>query len=305
METNPNDIYAGLSGFVLSPERAELGNGVVISQTYAHLMAPFLMAFAPAAPGKAHPTPWKSAQGGLAMDIFAELFVPVSCQPDPLDQLNTVWWIAALLRLRGTTSVFVPVISSERFASIPAIKQEPVLRPMEIHTSRLCPDSSRSLPSIGDTEPEWVRQHWQEGVLLLRNEDFSMAFQAVDFSIWNSSPALALVSVWGALERLFSPSHQELSFRVSANIAAYLEAPGRERYQCFKHVKSLYDHRSKAAHGDGKSEAMPYVESFAIARRVLTRMIETRHVPNKEEIEARMFGDELGVTEPNTGTSTN
>lgn len=305
MDPNLHDIYAGLSGFVLGPERVELGHGVVISRTYAHFMAPFLMAFAPAAPGKAHPTPWKSAQGGFGIDIFAELYVPVGCNPDPLDQLNTVWWIAALLRLKATTAVFVPVISSERIASIPAIKQEPILRPMEIYTSRLYPDPSKTLSCIGDTELEWVRQHWQDGSLLLTNEDFSFAFQAIDFSIWNSNPALALVSVWGALERLFSPSHQELSFRVSANIAAYLEAPGRERYKYFKHVRSLYDHRSKAAHGDGKSEVVPYVESFAVARRVLTKMIEARHVPNKKELEARMFGDELGITEPNAGTSKN
>ncbi len=257
MDPNPHDIYAGLSGFVLGPDRAELGSGVVISRTYAHFMAPFLMAFAPAAPGKAHPTPWKSAQGGFGIDILAELFVPGNCEPAPLDQLNAVWWIAALLRLKSTTAVSVPVISSERFASIPVIKQEPILRPMEIYTSRLYPDRSRSLPTIGSAELEWVRQHWQDSTLLLNNNDFSVAFQAIDFSIWNSNPALALVSVWGGLERLFSPSSQELSFRVSANIAAYLEAPGRERYKCFKHVRSLYDHRSKAAHGDGKSEIQP------------------------------------------------
>lgn len=300
MDTGLHDIYAGLSGFALGPERAELGQGVVISRTYAHFMAPFLMAFAPAAPGRAHPTPWKSAQGGFGIDIFAELFVPVSCNPDPLDQLNTVWWIAALLRLKATTAVFVPVISSERFASISAIKQEPILRPMEIHTSRLYSDPRETLSSIGNAELEWVRQNWYDGALLLNNEDFSFAFQAVDFSIWNSNPALALVSVWGALERLFSSSHQELSFRVSANIAAYLDDPGRERYKCFKHVKSLYDHHSKAAHGDGKSEAVPYVDSFAIARRVLLRMIEAKHVPNKKELEARIFGDELGITESNS-----
>jgi hypothetical protein len=60
---------------------------------------------------------------------------------------------------------------------------------------------------------------------------------------------LGLVAVWGALERLFSPSHVELSFRVSANIAAYLELPGRGRYACFKKIKGLYEIRSKAAHG--------------------------------------------------------
>ncbi len=297
MDDNLHDIYAGLSGFVLGTERADLGHGVVISQTYAHFMAPFLMAFAPATPGKAHPTPWKSARGGFGIDILAELFVPVDCKPGPLDQLNTVWWIVALLRLKATTAVFVPVISSERFLSIPTIKQEPILRPMEIYTSRLYPDASIPLPMIGDDELEWTRLNWHDACRLLENKDFNVAFQAVDFSIWNSSTAPALLSVWGALERLFSASSQELSFRVSVNIAAFLEPPGRERYKCFKHVKSLYNHRPRAAHGDSNSELTPYAETFAIARRVLLRMIETRHVPRKKELEARVFGDDVEVME--------
>jgi hypothetical protein len=109
---------------------------------------------------------------------------------------------------------------------------------------------------------------------------------------------MALVAVWGGLERLFSTSNQELSFRVSANIASYLEPPGRERYKCFKQVKSLYDHRSKAAHGDAKPNMDPYVDAFAVARRVLLRMIETQHVPNKKELEAKLFGEESGIVEP-------
>jgi hypothetical protein len=301
MDLNLIDLYAGMSGFALEPERFELGQGAVISQTYAHFMAPFMMAFAPALPGKPHPTPWKSARGGFGIDIFAELYLPATCKLEYIDRLNSVWWISALLRLKGTTNVFVPILSSERFASIPAIKEEPILWPIEIHTSRLFPDRSDDLPKIGAAELEWVAEVWQGASALLTNEDFSFALQAVDFSIWNSNPALALLSVWGALERLFSPSKQELSFRVSANIASFLEPPGRERYNCFKGIKTLYDHRSKAAHGDGKSGMAPYAESFAIARRALIKMIDARYVPAKKDLDSLLFGNELGVTAENPG----
>ncbi len=299
MNPNVQDLYAGLSGLVLVPERYELGQGVTISQTYAHFMAPFLMAFAPAAEGKHHPAPWKSAKGGYAVDITAELFLPATYSLEHLDRLNTVWWIAALLRLKATALVFVPVISSERFGAIPAIEQEPELWPQEIYMHRLLPERELN-PRLGIPELEWLKAHWQDASVLLANEDFSIAIQAVDLSIWGTNPALALVAVWGALERLFSSSNQELSFRVSANIAAYLESPGRERYKCFKEVKALYDHRSKAAHGEGKADITPYVETFAIARRALLKMVETRHVPGKKELEARLFNDEIGIT---NGTS--
>ena len=56
----------------------------------------------------------------------------------------------------------------------------------------------------------------------LFSNDFSAAFMQFDFSAHSSSLPLGLVALWGALERLFATNEQELSFRVSANIAAYL-----------------------------------------------------------------------------------
>ncbi len=294
MNPNLHDLYAGLSNVVLVPERFDLGDGAVVSQTYAHFMAPFLMAFTPASPGKPHPAPWKAAKGGISIDITAELFLPATCNIEDLDRINTIWWIVALLRLRSTVMLFTPVISSERFSSISTIQEEPELWPMEIHMRRLTPDL-RQTTRVGVSELEWVKSHWRDGSRLMANEDFSFAIQAVDMSMWGSNPDLALVGVWGALEKLFSASKQELSFRVSANIASYLESPGRERYKCFKQVKSLYDHRSKAAHGDGKADMGPYVETLGIARRALLKMIEMRHVPQKKELEAHLFGDEVGI----------
>ena len=57
-----------------------------------------------------------------------------------------------------------------------------------------------------------------------------------------------MVSPWGALEALFSPSTSELKFRVSSLIAAYFEVPGVERVKCQREVAKLYDKRSTAAH---------------------------------------------------------
>lgn len=147
-------------------------------------------------------------------------------------------------------------------------------------------------------ELEWLRNNWEEASRLLANEDFANAIQVVDSSIWGRNPSPALVSVWRALERLFSFYNQELSLRVSANIASYLEPSRRERYKCFKQVKALYDRRSKAAHGSdnmGSTDSDPYVDTFAVARRVLLKMIQDRHVPKKKELEASLFGDAIGI----------
>lgn len=295
MHPNSIDLYAGLYGLTLVPDTFDLGRGVAVSRTYAHLMAPFMMAFAPAPPGKHHPAPWKPAKGGIYIDITTELYVPATTSIPQLDRMNLIWWIVALMRLHMTTSISVPILSSERFSSIPAIQQEPHLWPMEIHTPRIFPEGS-DVRIVSVVELEWLRENWYETAVLLGREDFSLAVQAIDSSVWNHSPALALVAVWGALERLFSPSTSELRFRVSASIAAYLEPPGRERYAAFRKIKGLYDSRSKAAHGSGDRDLKPYAESYEIARRVLLKMIEARHVPNKEELEANLFGDPIGIT---------
>jgi hypothetical protein len=243
MNPELTDLYAGLSGISLVPTTFDLGHGIQISQTYAHFMAPFLMAFKPPSPGKPHPAPWKSASGGLAIGIAAELSLPLSYRPGDLDRLNTIWWIVALLRLKVGASVFVPVVSSERFAGIPSISEEPELLPIEIHLNRLVPYGGTD-PRLGTDDLEWLKSHWEPGSQLLKNEDFSTAFISVDSCLWNSNPALALVMIWGALERLFSTSHQELSFRVSANLATFLEVPGSDRLTCLKRVKSLLVHNS-------------------------------------------------------------
>jgi hypothetical protein len=299
MNPNLSNLCAGLSDVVVEPKHFELGQGVTISQTYAHLMAPFLMAFAPAPPGKPHPAPWKPAKGGFSIDISAELFVPETCALEHLDRLNTVWWIVALLRIKATAEIFVPIVSTEHFGSIPASAEEPEFWPMEIFTHRLMPlDVPRHRVSV--EELEWLKANWHEASVLLANEDFSFAFQAIDQSVFGSNPALALVSVWSALERLFSPSHQELSFRVSANIATYLEPPGRERYKCFLRTKKLYDHRSQAAHGSGAKGIGPYAETYAIARRAILKMVEMRHVPPRRELDAELFGDDIRIAGENT-----
>jgi hypothetical protein len=289
-EPDSSDLYGGLSGLTLESDRFHLGHGVVISVTYAHLMSHFVMAFAPAPPGKHHPGPWKSATGGsMEIDVTAELFVPKTCNCQTLDNLNLIWWIVALLRLKAATSIYVPVLSSHSFSAIPSIKDQPVLSTMEVRGLPLRAEEQVN-PRVGVPELEWIKSHWEPASALLSDDDFQTAFRAIDFSKWHPNPQLGLLALWGALERLFSPSALELRFRVSANIASYLENWGEARQTLFKRIAKLYDQRSAAAHGTGDYDIVPYQETYAIARRVILRMIEARHVPSRAEQEATLFG---------------
>src|SRR5689334_10693193 len=114
MSLDATNLYGGISGVQIKPERFDLGEGIAISQTYAHFMAPFLMAFAPAAPGKPHPAPWRAAKGGIGVDITAEIYLPFNFQANyGLDRLNTIWLLTALLRLKVSSGIFAPVVSNE------------------------------------------------------------------------------------------------------------------------------------------------------------------------------------------------
>lgn len=102
--------------------------------------------------------------------------------------------------------------------------------------------------------------------------------------------ALILVSLWGALEAIFSPSTSELRFRVSALIAAYLNPPGPKRLFDQREIANLYDKRSAAAHGKRKHQGDDVLRTFELLRRVLIAIIRDGKIPTKAELEERLFG---------------
>lgn len=71
-------VFAGLAGVTLDVPEVTLGYGVKLTSTYAHLMAPFMMAFSPAPKGSHHPAPWVAVKGGLGFDMTVQIEVPPS-----------------------------------------------------------------------------------------------------------------------------------------------------------------------------------------------------------------------------------
>jgi len=254
-------------------------------------MAPYLVAFSPAEPGKPHPAPWKPVKGDLSFDVYAQLYIPKDLRIERwFDRINTIWWFLALIRLNGYTFARVPVVGILPFSEIPNSINEPIFWPVEMNSERLNPSES-AIIQLDLSVLEWVNKYWLTAGMLMRDyESFSIAFQAVDQCIWNNSPALALVNVWGGLEKIFSPSNQELRFRISTAIAAYLEPPGENRLNLFYTIRKLYDARSRAAHGTASDEKKAFTDTYNLLRRVLIKIIEENKVPQKEEIEKLIFG---------------
>lgn len=291
MSLKDAEFYGGLAGAELPVESYDFGQGITLSKIYAYLMAPFMMAFGRPEPRKPHPAPWRAAKGGLGFDILAQIHVPRDFAPPQwFDRLNTIWWFVALLRFRASPYLTVPVVASGSFAKGVKDDEEIHFWPMEVEQRLLLIEKDAS-HEITEEALNWIKRHWwNAGRLMHHSAEFNLLFQACAQCIFARQPTLALLSLWGGLEGVFSPAKTELRFRISVNIAAYLEAPGAGRLELQRKVAKLYDARSQAAHGGSDLPKTALSDTYALTKRVITRMIESNRVPTRENLDAALFG---------------
>jgi hypothetical protein len=292
MNLETESIYAGIAGIQIEPESYDLGNGVVISKTFAHLMSPFMIAFSPPkAPGLPHPTPWKAIHGGMGTDFRVQLFVPTTFSPSKFfDRLNTIWCISALIRLKFCSDLCVATITTKPFSQLPSDDTSAEIHPAEFFVNRFSLQVDRK-EKLNEGDLEWIKGNWlRAGQLMCANKTFYSAFHAVDSSASIANPGLGLILIWGALEALFAKSKTELSFRTSAAISSYLEHPGTARHALHKKLTKLYNARSAAAHGSDENVWESYTDTYAIVRRAMLKMIENNHVPSLDELDLALFG---------------
>lgn len=272
----------------------DLGSGVRLERTFAHLMSVNVMAFAPAKEGQHHPGPWKAAKGGFGYDISVAIQVPTgSTLPCSLQPRDVIWLIAALVRLAKCPYLMVPVISSHPFGAITDSPGEPTLEPFETEMRLLRPTEKRY--AVLDSELlTWVSRVWSPTAdLMKRDSRFDSAFRAFDLCTVRGRTSSSLLMVWGALEQLFAPSAAELRYRVASNIAAYLNPPGEKRLQAFREILDLYNHRSTAAHTSKDVDLAALLGSYVIMRNALVRMVDEQHVPDQKELERAIFSPGL------------
>ena len=287
--TDNIDLFGGLAGVELEPDSFDFGNGMKLRRTYVSLTSLFMMKFQPEPPGGDDSGPRRWVSGGYILYVSAELHVPIGFNsPSGHDRLNVIWWVTTLIRLRACSAARLPLVSESPFIRVAAFDRTPKVFAMEVYPWSVEENPEKRLDSV---DLEWVRDRLGPGGRLTRaNTDLYFAVLAFNRSLEVGSAPLGTVEVWGALERLFSPTHAELTFRVSANIAAFLEVPGVGRLALFKRVAKLYGARSKAAHGAGDESVDAFRESWALLRRVLVRILDDDRVPSRDDLERALFG---------------
>ncbi|WP_143850933.1 HEPN domain-containing protein [Brucella thiophenivorans] len=263
-----------------------------MESTFAHLMSPMMLAFAKPLNGGPHPGPWKATSGGSSHDITAQISIPLTGDNDRVEALRLGATIVSLMRLRCDPAITMVAFSSLPFDSLKNLPDTtaPVV-PLEVYP-RFIPlmnaGGEKASQTIG-----WVKSHFETAIeLRSKHQEFRVASAALDAAQFIQNDALALISLWGALEALFSPSTSELKFRVSALIAAYLHKPGIARLEAQRNIAKLYDKRSSAAHGKPRHVQDDLVASFILLRSCIMKMILEREVPTKEKLERLLFGDE-------------
>lgn len=289
-EKNPvaGDLYGGVADVILSTEPFDFGQGVTIAPTKAHLMRPYLMTFE--RPDSSFPA-MNSARGSFGFDLVAEIHVPADYETEgSFDKANTIWWLAALLRLKATPKLRVPVLSDRSFSNIlgsPPSSFWPV--DGEADRVRMIIDSDAN-HTISLEDLEWIKQNWRDaGRLMRQSQEFNVAMQAFDRASFIGYPTLALLSMWAALEAIFSPASAELRYRVSSNIATFLEPPGDNRAAVQQSTVKLYDARSAAIHGRRDEVEKPLIDTYALMKRVLVQIVEGCSVPKLADLEAALI----------------
>lgn len=286
------NIYGGLSRIEMSIDEFLITDGVILRKTYAHLFAPFMTAFSPPLEKhrlKIHGGPIKAAKGGIAFDVLVEIEVKSEYKFDDIfQQEEIIWVVSALLRIAGHPYIINSTISDTSFNKIKDESVEPIIYPNEIKFRIFAP--TKDNPVISEHDLEWMKTYFEQVLKLMKeNQKFYHAFKAFDSSTIEGKTSLALLSIWGAIEQLFSPNTGELKYRVSSNLAAFLYERGEERLKAFKEISKLYNERSVAAHTSKDVDYSPVVSSFVYFRNALIKIIEDGKVPSQEYLEERIF----------------
>ena len=271
-------LHGGISGLRIE-EPIEIATGLHLAPTYAHVMAPFVMAFMPAEQGQAHPGPWKSASGGSAIDIHTQATLDEDATVGMFDRLNSIWFLATLLRLRVSTVIRMPVVSDTTFSEVP-YGREPVLWPIEfrlpIHVTL------HQFSETQDDGLEWIVSNIENGAVLMQEEGFSLAFKTLDQAWFAESHGSIMVLLWSAIEALFRPGDRDITKTLARMIATYLTDDPRVRDRRFQEIKDLYKVRSEMVHAARAPAEEPINAIAKIARQVFIRTIELGEVPDSD-----------------------
>jgi hypothetical protein len=165
---------------------------------------------------------------------------------------------------------------------------------IEFGRGKLQPQVDDAKVDLGDVlEQQWTKYYLP---ILIRfnsdNQRFFFALHSYDASRFAEDERFALATLWTGIESLFSPGGAELSFKMAAAWASFLEPFGPKRNSLRKEISTLYNVRSKAVHGQPLEKYNP-VQALQRTRELLRlslcKLLEEEMLPEVEDLMERIF----------------
>lgn len=270
-------LFGGIAGLELPVDEFEIAPGLSVAKTYAHLIAPFVLAFAPPArPSAPHPGPWASLQG-RGLDILAEVRIAEGAEPLRFDRLNTLWFVVAMLRLRLAQPLQMVLLADRPLNVISSDVQSANLLPVELDLTRPITAPKRSM---GEADLAWLARHIAAADTLMVDPVFNRAFRTLDQAVAVANAGAGIVVAWAAIETLLRPGAQRITDRVSRALAAHLHLPGAARDRAFGEIVASYEARGGVAHAGRTPEAKQFQTAFSLARAAFIATIEAGRLPD-------------------------
>ena len=276
-------VYGGVSGAGLAVDQFEIVEGLFLRRTFAHVMSPYLMAFAePDAPSKLHPGPWRPVSGGNGFDLHIEIALAKGASPTNFDRVNTVWWTLSLLRLLTGMPLVLPVLSDTAFADAKDCVQDLQFWPVEMARPRSGQLLANQLISVDYLEV--VRMLFVPGATLMEIEHFNRAYKTMDAAPLAHSSGAAMVMMWAALETLYRPGQHQITKRLSKAIATHIAAPGLKREILQQRAAKLYELRGSSVHNSHEATGAVLAETADLVRLAFINCMEQGTVPDADEL---------------------
>jgi hypothetical protein len=202
--------------------------------------------------------------------------------------MQVAWWLVSGIRIRSLADFLVPVVADHSWSTIAAIHDG------SVNTNFLEQAPDASLPThrvVTEDQLRWVGEHLLSIGELMADERFNLAVDSFNIHRHQSRLRIAATTLWTGIEALF-PVKQELRFRLSLYVAAFLEESREERHHLFRRVRSYYDFRSKIVHGAkiNDTELILHVDKVRdLLASILNAIIEQRTIPTQDDLDALLF----------------
>jgi hypothetical protein len=202
---------------------------------------------------------------------------------------NLAWWLLSALRVKSLAEFLIPAVADHSWDGIAALTNQTC----KAQLLEDIPQARRvDVPVlVRQDDLVWVLENIVEFARMLEVPRFRLAVEAITTHQHLVSSRMMVASLWSGIEALMGVQ-AELRFRLGLYVACVVEPRGTKRAERYRHVKKLYDIRSRAVHGADMNEAeliSHVVETRKMLSAMLCKIIEGGKVLSEEDLERELL----------------